>query len=256
MPSTCECYSGYDGAACNTTAKPNLHAPVFALSAYNVSVSENTPIATKILRVQASDADSGRNAQLFFSMVNSNNVNPAFTIDSTSGEIFISSALDYEASSPHLYKLKIRVSDNGLPRKSSSAFVYITIVDENDNCPVFNSFQRKRFNISRYTLPGTLLTVVSASDKDSGLNGEVRYSFSYASDLDGAFDVDEKNDKVIVAGNLMVKEYRLQLVARDLGVPSCSRQIDLTVNVFGELHITEEPSEISTPYTSGGNALF
>lgn len=226
---------------------------MFAVSVYNVSVSENMPIGTKILRVQASDADSGRNAQLFFSMVDSNDVNPAFTIDSTSGEIFTSSALDYEASSPHLYKLKIGASDNGLPRKSSSAFVYITVMDENDNCPVFNSFQRKLFNISQYTHPGTLLTVVSANDKDSGLNGEVRYSLSYASDHGGAFSVDEKSGKVIVAGNLKVKEYRLLLVARDLGVPSCFRQIDLTINVFGEQHITEEPSKIWTPETTEGN---
>jgi len=255
LPNTCECYPGYDGAACNTTAKPNLHAPVFAAAVYNVPVSENVPMGTKILRVQASDADTGRNAQLFFSLDNTNDASPAFTIDSISGEIFTSSALDYENSSPHLYKLKLVASDNGSPQKSSFAFVYITIVDENDNCPVFNSPKTKCFNISRYANPGSLLTVISAEDKDSGLNGEVRYSFLYAGDHDGAFAVGVENGEVTVAKGMKEKEYHLLVVARDRGVPSCSSQIELTVNVFGGPHVTEEPSKVFTSVATKGNAV-
>ena len=255
LPNTCECYPGYDGAACNTTAQPNLHAPVFTASTYNVSVSENVPMGTKILRVQASDADSGRNAQIFFSLDNANDASPSFTIDSISGEIFTSSALDYERSSPPLYKLKIVASDNGAPRKSSFALLYITIVDENDNCPVFKSLPTTFFNISRYTHPGTLLTMVSADDKDSGLNGQVRYSFSYAGDYDGAFNVGEETGELTVTKDPKEKEYRLLVVARDLGVPSCSRQIELTVNVFGQPYVTEEPTKVSTASITEGNAV-
>ncbi|KAL9960883.1 hypothetical protein ACROYT_G034389 [Oculina patagonica] len=246
LPNTCECYPGYDGAACNTTAKPNLHAPSFAAPFYNASMLENSPIGTKILRVQASDADSGRNAQLLFLLDDGNDASPAFTIDSVSGEIFTSSALDYESSSPRLFKLKIVVSDNGTPRKSSFVFMYVHIVDVNDNCPVFNSLHTKWFNISQNTHPGTFLTVVSATDQDSGLNGEVRYSLSYASNLDGAFRVGEKSGELMVVGKLKEKEYRLVIIARDLGTPSCSRQIDVTVNVFAESAVTKTPREITT----------
>ena len=212
-------------------------------------------MGTRILRVQASDADSGRNAQLFFSLVDDNVVSTAFTIDSLSGEIFISSTLDYESSSPHLYKLKIVASDNGSPRKSSFVFVYITIVDENDNCPVFNPLESHFFNISRYTHPGTLLIVISADDKDSGVNGEVKYGFSYASDGDGAFEVGEENGEVTVAKGLRVMDYRLLVVARDQGVPSCSRQIELTVNVYGGIQVTEEPTKDSTVVSTEGNVM-
>ncbi|XP_078343101.1 uncharacterized protein LOC144628871 isoform X1 [Oculina patagonica] len=246
LPNTCECYPGYDGAACNTTAKPNLHSPVFAAAFYNASVLENSPLGTKILQVQASDADLGRNGQLLFSLDDINDVSPSFTIDSISGEIFTSSALDYESSSPHLYKLKIVASDNGTPRKSSFVFMYINIVDVNDNCPVFNSFHTKWFNISQHTHPGTLLTVVSATDQDSGFNGVVKYGLSFASSLDGAFKVGEENGELTVVGELSAKEYRLLIIARDLGTPSCSRQTDVTVNVFAESAVTETPSEIST----------
>lgn len=255
LPNTCECYPGYDGAACNATAKPNLHAPVFAAPLYNATVLENSPIGTKILRVQASDADSGRNAQLLFSLDNGNVASPSFIIDSISGEVFTSSALDFESSSPHLFNLKIIASDNGNPRKSSFVFMYINVLDVNDHCPVFDSFHTKWFNISQHTHPGTLLTVISASDRDSGLNAEVRYGLSYASNLDGAFNMGEENGELTVVGELKAKEYRLLIVARDLGKPSCSSQTVVTVNVFGESAVTKGPSEISTTENAEGIAI-
>ena len=256
LPNTCECYPGYDGAACNTTAKPNLHAPVFAALFYNASVLENSAIGKKILRVQASDADSGRNAQLLFWLDNVNVASPTFTIDSVSGEIFTSSALDYESSSPRLYKLRVAASDNGTPRKSSYVFVYINIVDVNDNCPVFNSLHTKWFNISQYSHAGTALTVVSATDKDSGINGKVRYGLSYASNFDGAFKVGEENGELTVVDKLKAKEYRLFIIARDLGTPSCSRQTNVTVNVFVESAVTEDPSEMTTVVHTEGSVIF
>jgi len=184
--------------------------------------------------VQASDADSGRNGELFFSIADSPNANSAFAINSLSGEIYTTSSFDYESSTPKLHKLKVMASDNGEPRKSSFVFVYINIVDENDNCPVFDSSLKKHFNISQNTHPGTLLTVVSANDKDSGLNGKVIYNVLSASNPNGSFKVDQQNGELTTANRLIQMEYRLFVVARDLGVPSCSRQIELTVNVFAE----------------------
>ena len=235
--------------ACNATAKPNLHAPVFFVPLYNLSLSEKVPIRTKILRVQASDADSGRDGELFFSIADSSISNSAFAIDSLSGEIYTTSPFDYESSTPKLHKLKVMASDNGEPGKSSFVFVYINIVDENDNCPVFDSSLKRHFNISQDTHPGTLLTLVSAKDKDSGLNGKVIYNILSASNLDGSFKVDQQNGELTTNHRLVQKEYRLLVVARDLGVPSCSRQIELTVNVFAE------GKGFTTGYTTQGTFL-
>lgn len=216
------------------TAKPNLHVPVFATPLYNASVLENSPLGTTILQVQASDADTGRNGKLFYAIDNSNDVSMAFTIDSISGDILTSSVLDYESSSPKLFKLKIVASDDGAPRKSSFAFVYIKVVDVNDNCPIFQSPLTTRFNISQHTHRGTLLTVVSASDEDSGLNGEVKYSLSNSRNGGGAYKVGEQNGELTVAEELLAKVYRLAVVAHDLGNVSCSRRLDVTVNVYAE----------------------
>ncbi|XP_068732633.1 uncharacterized protein [Montipora capricornis] len=260
LPNICECFPGYDGVACNMTASPNLHAPIFSTPFYNLTLSENVPINTHILKVNASDADTGRNAQLFFLLDNSDGVNSAFTIDSSSGKIFTLMNFDYEGSSPKFLKLKIMVLDDGVPRKSGFAFVYITIRDENDNCPVFNSTKAKSFNISQNAPPGTLLTTVSADDIDSGLNGEVRYSVSYASINERAFAVEKKSGEVTIINGLTERSYRFVVTARDLGVPSCSRQIELTVDVFQEPQtitvtsgITTEESRTSDPVASTTN---
>ena len=255
LPNTCECYPGFDGAACNTTAKPNVHTPVFAASLYNASVLENSALGTKVLQVHANDADTGRNAQLLFSIDSSNGVNLAFTIDSISGEILTSSVFDYESYSPRVFKLKIMVSDNGTPRKSSSVFTYIHIVDVNDNCPIFNSAPTNWFQISRHTSPGTLLTKVSATDNDSGLNGEIRYSISTSSNFDKAFSVGGENGVLSVTGELRAKKYALVVVARDLGVPACSRQTDIKVNVFPESEDTEAPITTAVVSSTGIDAI-
>ena len=57
LPNTCECYPGFDGTACKTTAKPNLYAPVFVAPMHNVSVSENVSMGRKILRVHLAYRD-------------------------------------------------------------------------------------------------------------------------------------------------------------------------------------------------------
>ena len=56
----------------------------------------------------------------------------------------------------------------------------------------------------------------------------------------------EENGELTIVGELKVKEYRLLIVARDLGKPSCFRQTDVTVNVFVKSVVTVGPSEIST----------
>ena len=70
--------------------------------------------------------------------------------------------------------------------------------EENDNCPVFKSLHRNIFNISQDTLPGILLAVISADDKDSGLNGEVRFGISNASDLNGCFEMGKERGEITV----------------------------------------------------------
>ena len=112
----------------------------------------------------------------------------------TSQEYFISIGLQN-----HAFLFLKRVDEN-LKKKSnqnntqllvlySSANLYIVQLKKTNikgNFPVFTSLHKNFFNISQDTLRGTLLAVISADDKDSGRNGEVRFGISTESGLNAA----------------------------------------------------------------------
>lgn len=58
-----------------------------------------------------------------------------FSIDATSGVITVTSGLDRESTAS--YKLTVVAADRGIPSRFSSRDVIITVVDVNDNDPIF-----------------------------------------------------------------------------------------------------------------------
>lgn len=60
---------------------------------------------------------------------------------------------------------------NTNPRLSSTATVIVSIADANDNVPVFQQ-QQYTASVSEMASPGTLVTTITATDRDSGQFGE------------------------------------------------------------------------------------
>ena len=89
-----------------TVTDVNDNAPLFNTSSLQGAVLENSPAGTSVMRVMATDADVGENAQLMFNFT-SKVYADLFAIDSTSGEITALKSLDREKQD--LYKLKISV---------------------------------------------------------------------------------------------------------------------------------------------------
>ncbi|KAI4882362.1 hypothetical protein NFI96_005360 [Prochilodus magdalenae] len=80
----------------------NDNAPVFSQPMYEVSVSEDTPADTEILRIKATDGDE--RAKLSYSIHGS--VDPAsmrmFRINPGTGVMYTADRLDYEARTQHI----------------------------------------------------------------------------------------------------------------------------------------------------------
>lgn len=96
--------------------------PAFNAASYAFTVSENLTGGTSVGTVTASEVDPGQSIQ--YSIVSGNTLG-AFSIDSTTGEITTTMALDFE-STP-VFHLMVQVSDNNSTPLASSVPVTITV---------------------------------------------------------------------------------------------------------------------------------
>ena len=99
-----------------------------------IFVRENTPASTVITRVNATDADIGRNGQIRYNIVNSLLTLP-FRINDTSGEIRVVGNIDFEVT--QMFILRVRASDSGTPIRSATHDYTVNVTNVNDNYPQF-----------------------------------------------------------------------------------------------------------------------
>ncbi|XP_023371559.1 protocadherin alpha-C1 isoform X4 [Otolemur garnettii] len=147
-------------------------------------------------------------------------------------ELVLEKVLDREKRTTHLLVLTAR--DGGLPVLSGDIQVTVTVVDTNDNAPVFEH-SVYRTKVPDTTPNGTVLFRVQASDPDEGSNGEVRYSLSNSTkaELRHCFQVHPKSGEVWVANALGPPETLLEayIEARDEGTFSLASTTKLLVEV-------------------------
>ncbi|KAM9320481.1 cadherin EGF LAG seven-pass G-type receptor 2 [Gastrophryne carolinensis] len=198
----------------------NTHRPVFQSSHYTVSVREDQPAGTTVVIISASDEDTGENARITY--VAEEGISQ-FAIDPDTGAVTTTMELDYEVQVS--YTLAITAHDNGIPQKSDTTYLEILVTDVNDNPPVF---QRASYS---GTIPEdapvyTSVLQISATDRDSGLNGRVFYTFTGGDDGDGDFTVEYTSGIVRTLRQLdreNVVQYKLTAYAVDKGHPTPHR---------------------------------
>lgn len=149
----------------------NDHSPKFAKAFYIQDYREESPKDTSILTVSATDADSGKNADIRFSIVG--NAASNVKIDPVSGLISqADNPLDREIT-PH-FNFTVRATDMGSPPMSSEVNVSLVLVDINDNSPTFNKSEYRAYVMENQPI-GTPVLVVTATDQDVGTNARLSY---------------------------------------------------------------------------------
>lgn len=216
-----------------TVLDVNDNAPKFEKSLASFRVTENALNGTAIFRANATDADTGDNAKVTYSLVTDTK---DFTVDKMTGVLSVSNNLDRERQ--ELYELRIRATDGGggkgtdNPPLYSEAIVRITIDDINDNAPKF-SLPSYTVKIREDIPKGSVVAVVSASDPDLGADGEVMYTLE-DSDSDGTFKIDRTSGTIRTTKALDFEErqvHSLIIFANDKGNPSLSSEASVTINV-------------------------
>ena len=133
--------------------------------------------------------------------------------------LFTNSSLNYEDISS--YQVNVTATDGGSPMLSGSTLISITILDENDNNPVFSA-STYRPTIAENTIEGSIVEMLRATDADSTTNGQIMYSLLEFTEV---FDVDNSSGIVTVRDSSFldyetVQSYSILVEARDMGVPS------------------------------------
>lgn len=111
-----------------------------------------------------------------------------FSVDEHSGVISLERPLDREVQS--VYELMARASDQGVPRLSSLCQVVISVLDINDNPPVFEH-REYTATVSEDVAVGTQVLRVQAASRDAEANGEISYSIISGNEH-GLFSVDPR----------------------------------------------------------------
>ncbi|XP_018345119.1 PREDICTED: fat-like cadherin-related tumor suppressor homolog [Trachymyrmex septentrionalis] len=143
----------------------NDNDPIFDQPEMEVTVDENEPAGTSVVRVTAKDRDSGENAYISYSIDNLKKV--PFEIDHFSGIVKTKQVLDYETMKRE-YLLHVRASDWGLPyRRQAEMQLRVKLRDVNDNRPQFERIDCSG-HVPRYVTISSEIITVSAIDFDAG----------------------------------------------------------------------------------------
>lgn len=104
-----------------------------------VSVREEQPPGTEVVRIRAIDRDNGYNASISYSILKGRDSDGygIFSIDPISGVIRTRMSLDHEERS--IYRLAVAATDSGKPPKQTVRLLRVEVLDLNDNRPTFTS---------------------------------------------------------------------------------------------------------------------
>ena len=206
-----------------TVQDSNDHAPEFDKEQYAVTILESTDVDTTILRVRATDKDSGTNAQIAYSFMayTESTFGEQFGIVEETGEIYVKSPLDFEQVTE--YNLGVAARDMGADSISTDCNVIVTIQDVNDHAPEITVNTLTQAGTSVATIsenkdPETFVAQVTVVDPDFGDNGKVNCSLN-----ENVFMLRQKYEgeyQILTAAMLdreKTAQYNLAVLCKDAG---------------------------------------
>ncbi|XP_067375552.1 protocadherin gamma-C5-like [Channa argus] len=240
----------------------NDNSPSFLTREINIKIPESVGLGKRFPLESAEDADVGSNSLKTYSL----SKNEYFSLKfkeikngKTVPELVLERPLDRETNNFH--QLLLTAIDGGNPARSGTCQIIITVLDINDNFPVFNESLYK-VSLKENSTKGTFVIKLIAADADEGPNGEVRYSFgSRTSDIVlSAFDINDATGEIVLKRSIdyeSSKSYLIDITAKDKGVPEmeghCRIQVDVEdVNDNApEIVLTSKPSPVREDAPTG-----
>ncbi|KAJ6663303.1 hypothetical protein lerEdw1_010439 [Lerista edwardsae] len=204
----------------------NDNAPVFTQPIIGLSIPENNAPGTQLTKISATDADSGRNAEISYML--GLDAPPIFNLDRRSGILTAVRKLDREKQDR--YSFTVLAKDNGMPPLQTNATVTVSVLDQNDNSPAFTHNEYNFYVPENLPMYGTV-GLITVTDADSGENAAVTLSILNGKDnfiIDPLTGVIRPN---ITFDREQQGSYTFQVKAMDGGRLPRSSTAKVTINV-------------------------
>uniref|UniRef100_A0A2K5CTT1 Cadherin domain-containing protein n=1 Tax=Aotus nancymaae TaxID=37293 RepID=A0A2K5CTT1_AOTNA len=204
----------------------NDNAPVFTQSFVSLSVPENNFPGIQLTKVSAKDADSGPNGEISYLL--GTDAPPEFDLDPRTGMLTAVKKLDREKQETYLFT--VLAKDNGEPPLTSNVSVFLSVIDQNDNSPVFTHNEYNFYVPESLAKHGTV-GLITVSDPDYGENSAVTLSIV---DMNDYFTIDSETG--VIQPNISFdrekqESYTFYVKAEDGGRVSRSSSAKVTINV-------------------------
>ncbi|RXN06608.1 protocadherin-23 [Labeo rohita] len=217
----------------------NDHSPVFPIKTIQLNVSELSPPGTRFELEGAQDQDEGDygiqgyritdgDMKKFFKVEIRNSGGGMFSLD-----LILQARLDREIAD--FYNFTVEALDGGLPPKTGQLQVHITVLDENDNQPVFNQTEYHAVILESAPLM-TPVCQVFATDPDLGSNGWVTYKINRRQSDPNEFFVIDSSSGIISVNKMLDYEnqsfFELIVTAWDSGIQPESSSTFVSIKVL------------------------
>ncbi|XP_029768463.1 cadherin-10 isoform X1 [Terrapene carolina triunguis] len=223
-----------------TLTDVNDNPPRFPQNTIHLRIPESSPVGTAIGSVKATDADTGKNAEMEYRIVDGDGTDMFDIVtqkDTQEGIITVRKPLDYETR--RLYTLKVEAENTHVDPRfyylgpfKDTTIVKISVEDV-DEPPVF-SRSSYLFEVHEDIEVGTIIGTVMARDPDSA-SSPIRFSLDRHTDLDRIFNIHSGNGSIYTSKPLdreISQWHNLSVIAAEINNPKDTTRVSVYVRIL------------------------
>ncbi|XP_058505639.1 protocadherin gamma-A5-like isoform X16 [Solea solea] len=241
----------------------NDNAPTFEQREMKFKISESAITGAKFQLERAVDLDVGINGVHKYELKPTDNF--ALKVQNnadgnTNVEMVLQKPLDREKQEQ--ISLVLTAVDGGEPQMSGTMLIVITVLDANDNAPVFTQSTYKA-TVTENSPKGTVVATVTATDVDQGSNGKITYSIiNTLENIRKMFEVNQEKGEIILMANIdfeKSRNFQINLLASDHGGLTDSSKLIVDVqdvndnkpeiNIMSKSNVISEDAKVNTVVT-------
>ncbi|XP_032805797.2 cadherin-related family member 2 isoform X2 [Petromyzon marinus] len=213
----------------------NDNSPLFSAQEFYVNVSEGASDGDFIHIINATDKDSGRFAEISFSLSGATDVRDTFQVDNVTGALSVRDKRQLDRETKPVFYANVIAMDGG--GRVSSVPLQINVLDVNDNIPRFQQMTYTAF-YKENMVNDPILILATDKDEEGTQNSNITYSIFGGDDFSN-FTIDATSGVLIVSGHLDAESmdpslngtFRLTVMAEDQGNPPLNSTVSVVVKV-------------------------